>query len=446
MQPETKYAKSGDVNIAYQVVGDGPLDLVFVPGWVSHLEVGWEDPSFARFLHRLASFSRLIMFDKRGTGLSDRVSLNELPTLEQRMDDVRAVMDAVGSERAAVMGVSEGGSMCALFAATYPERTSALVLYAANARHPAHGLTPEQLQPILEAFERGWGQGMAGPMWAPSRAHDQQLMGWLARYGRLGASPGAAVALFRMAAAINIRKVLPAIRVPTLILHRTGDQALPVIESRYMAEQIPGAKYVELPGDDHLPYLGDADAILDEVQEFLTGVRPAPEPDRVLATVLFTDIVGSTQQAAELGDRRWRELLDGYYGLARRELDRFRGREVKTTGDGFLATFDGPARGIRCACAVSDEAARLGLPIRAGLHTGECEMMGDDVGGIAVHIGARVAAQAAAGEVLVSSTVKDLVAGSGLQFEDRGSRTLKGVPEEWRLFAVERGSAVAQAR
>ena len=441
MQPETKYAKSGDVNIAYQVVGDGPLDLVFVPGWVSHLEHAWEEPSNARFLHRLASFSRLIMLDKRGTGLSDRVSLAELPTLEQRMDDVRAVMDAVGSERAALMGMSEGGSMCALFAATYPERTTALVLYAANARHPAHDLTAEQLQPILDAFERSWGQGMAWPMWAPSRADDPQFKEWGARFERLGGSPGAAVSLFRMAAEIDIRHVLPAIRVPTLILHRTGDQALPVMDSRYMAEQIPGAKYVELPGMDHVWFVGDADAILNEVQEFLTGVRPAPEPDRVLATVLFTDIVGSTQRAAELGDRRWRDLLDSYYALSRRELGRFRGREIKTMGDGFLATFDGPARGIRCACAISDSVGQLGLAIRAGLHTGECEMMGDDVGGIAVHIGARVATEATAGEVLVSSTVKDLVAGSGLQFEDRGSHALKGVPEEWRLFAVERASS-----
>ncbi len=444
--PETRYAKSGDVNIAYQVVGDGPFDLVWVPGWVSHLEHAWEEPSYARFLHRLASFSRLIRLDKRGTGLSDSVSPAKLPTLEQRMDDVRAVMDAAGSERAALMGVSEGGSMCALFAATYPERTSALVLYAGNSKHPAHGLADEQLQPILDAFERNWGQGMASAMWAPSRADDPQFKEWTARFERLGGSPGAAVALFRMAAAIDIRKVLPAIRVPTLILHRTGDQAVPVMESRYMAEQIPGAKYVELPGMDHIWFVGDADAILDEVQEFLTGVRPAPELDRLLATVLFTDVVGSTEKAAELGDRRWHDLLDSYYGLARRELDRSRGREIKTTGDGFLATFDGPARGIRCACAVSDSVGQLGLAIRAGLHTGECEVMGEDIGGIAVHIGARVAAEAAAGEVLVSSTVKDLVAGSGLLFEDRGPHRLKGVPEEWRLFAVERGSAAAQAR
>jgi pimeloyl-ACP methyl ester carboxylesterase len=440
MQPETRYAKSGDVNIAYQVVGDGPIDLVWVPGFISHVEVGWEDPSFARFFQRLASFSRLILFDKRGTGLSDRVSVKELSTLEQRMDDVRAVMDAVGSERAALLGYSEGGPMCALFAATYPERTSALVLYGAFTRLTDFRPSADQLQLVLDAMERSWGQESNLHQVAPSRADDQHFKEWWARYERLGASPGAAVAVTRMNFEIDIRHVLPAIRVPALILHRTGDRLVAVERGRNMAEQIPEAKYVELPGVDHLPFIGDADAILDEVQEFLTGVRPAPYPDRVLATVLFTDIVSSTQRAAELGDRRWHDLLDSYYALARRELGRFRGREVKTTGDGFLATFDGPARGIRCACAVSGEAGQLGLAIRAGLHTGECEIMGEDVGGIAVHIGARVSAEAAAGEVLVSSTVKDLVAGSGIGFEDRGPHALKGVPEEWRLFAVERDS------
>jgi pimeloyl-ACP methyl ester carboxylesterase len=440
MQPETRYAKSGDVNIAYQVVGDGPIDLVWVPGFISHVEVGWEDPSFARFFQRLASFSRLILFDKRGTGLSDRVSVKELSTLEQRMDDVRAVMDAVGSERAALLGYSEGGPMCALFAATYPERTSALVLYGAFTRLTDFRPSADQLQLVLDAMERSWGQESNLHQVAPSRADDQHFKEWWARYERLGASPGAAVAVTRMNFEIDIRHVLPAIRVPALILHRTGDRLVAVERGRNMAEQIPEAKYVELPGVDHLPFIGDADAILDEVQEFLTGVRPAPYPDRVLATVLFTDIVSSTQRAAELGDRRWHDLLDSYYALARRELGRFRGREVKTTGDGFLATFDGPARGIRCACAVSGEAGQLGLAIRAGLHTGECEIMGEDVGGIAVHIGARVSAEAAAGEVLVSSTVKDLVAGSGIGFEDRGPHALKGVPDEWRLFAVERDS------
>ncbi|MCH7835430.1 MAG: adenylate/guanylate cyclase domain-containing protein [Chloroflexi bacterium] len=447
MEPGIQYAKTSDgVSIAYQVVGDGPLDLVWVPGFISHLECGWEEPSLARFFHRLASFSRLIIFDKRGTGLSDRVSVKELSTLEARMDDVRAVMDAVGSERAALFGFSEGGAMCALFAATYPERTSALLLYGAFARLMEIQPTTDQIQLVLDAIDRTWGQESNLHQFGPSRADDPQFKQWWTRLMRLGASPGAAVAVTRANFEIDIGHILPAIRVPTLILHRAKDCLIPVERGRSMAEQIPGAKYVELPGVDHLPFLGDADAILDELQEFLTGVRPGPEPDRVLATVLFTDIVGSTERASELGDRRWRDLLDSYYGLARRELDRFRGREIKTMGDGFLATFDGPARGIRCACAVSDSATQLGLAIRAGLHTGECEMMGEDVSGIAVHIGARVAAEATAGEVLVSSTVKDLVAGSGIGFEDRGHHALKGVPEEWRLFAVQRGSAMAQAR
>ncbi len=439
MQPETKYAKSGDVNIAYQVVGDGPLDLVFVHGFASHVEYAWEDPSLARFLRRLASFSRLILFDKRGTGLSDRVSVTELPTLEQRMDDVRAVMDAVGAERAALLGVSEGGPMSTLFAATYPERITALAMYGAFAgRFFGLPASPEHVQPFLDAMERNWGQGFGVFLFAPSVADDESCRQWWARFERLALSPGAAVALVRMNVEIDIRHVLPAIRVPTLVLHRAGDRAVSVEQGRYMAEHISGAKYVELPGDDHAPWIGDQDAILDEIEEFLTGVRPAPEPDRVLATVLFTDIVGSTKRAAELGDRRWRDLLDGYYAVAHKELGRFRGREVKTMGDGFLATFDGPARGIRCACAVSDAALALGIESRAGLHTGECEVIGDDLGGIAVHIGARVAAMADAGQVLVSSTVKDLVAGSGIRFEDRGVHALKGVPGDWQLFAVER--------
>ena len=439
MQPETKYAKSGDLSIAYQVVGDGPLDLVWVPGFVSHLEYGWEDPSLARFFHRLASFSRLIIFDKRGTGLSDRVSVNELPTLEQRMDDVRAVMDAVGSERAALFGFSEGGPMSVLFAATYPERTSALLLYGSFARLMEVQISADQLQPFLDAAERSWGQGMATGMFAPSRVDDPQFKQLWARHERLGGSPGDAVALFRMNMEIDVRHVLPTIRVPTLVLHRTGDQVVPVNQGRYVADHIPGAKYVELPGIDHMPFLGDADAILDELQEFLTGVRPAPEPDRVLATVVFTDIVGSTELTADMGDRRWTELLEGYYALARNELERFRGREIKTMGDGLLAAFDGPARAIRCACAMRESARHIGIDTRAGLHTGECETMGEDIAGIAVDIGARVAAEAAGGEVLVSSTVKDLVAGSGLEFEERGSHRLKGVPDEWRLFAVTGG-------
>ena len=441
MNPETRYAKSGDVNIAYQVVGAGPRDLVLVPGWVSNSEVFWEEPGLSRFLRRLASFSRLILFDKRGTGLSDRVT--DLPTLETRMDDVRAVMDAVGSERAALLGYSEGGPMCALFAATYPARTSALIMIGSYGRRtwaPEYpwGPTPEQHQEFFSKCEREWGGPVGLDARGPSVARDERFRQWWARLLRMGASPGANLALLRMNAEVDVRHVLPAVRVPTLILHSVGDRALDVRASRYMAERIPGAKYVELPGDDHLPWLSDADAILDEVEEFLTGVRHGPEPDRVLATVLFTDIVGATERAVALGDRRWRDLLDSHQALVRRELARFRGHEVDTAGDGFLATFDGPARAIRCACAISDEARQLGLEIRAGLHTGECELIGNKVGGIAVHIGARVAASAAPGEVRVSSTVKDLVAGSGLRFSDRGVHTLKGVPGEWRLFAAAR--------
>jgi pimeloyl-ACP methyl ester carboxylesterase len=438
--PETRYAKSGDVHIAYQVVGDGPMDLVFVPGFVSHVEHWWEHPASASFLRRLASFSRLILFDKRGTGLSDRTA--GVPTLEQRMDDVRAVMDAAGSERAAVFGVSEGGPMSALFAATYPDRTPALVLYGAFAKSigdPDYPWAPpiETYALVLQRLEDSWGTGQSAQFFAPSLAGDEAFRDWWARFERLGASPGAMLALMHMNAEIDVRSILPSIRVPTLVMHVTGDHIARVEGGRYIAERIPGARYVELPGEDHV-MATNADAILDEVQEFLTGVRPAPEADRVLATVLFTDIVRSTERAAELGDRRWRDLLDSYYALARRHLGQFRGREVKTLGDGFLATFDGPARAILCAQAVVDGARAIGLEMRAGLHTGECEMVGEDVGGIAVHIGARVSALASPGEVLVSSTVKDLVAGSGIEFADRGMQALKGVPDEWRLYAVER--------
>jgi pimeloyl-ACP methyl ester carboxylesterase len=442
-QPETKYAKSGDVNIAYQTVGDGPFDLVFVMGWVSHLEYFWDEPSFARFLDRLASFSRLILFDKRGTGLSDRVPDHELPTIEQRMDDVRAVMDAAGSDRAALFGVSEGGPMCAVFAATYPKRTSALVMYGTYAKRiwdPDYpwAPTPEQRQQWYDLLEQGWGGVTDVATLAPSVAQDDRFRQWWATYLRRSASPGAALALAHMNTQIDIRAVLPVIGVPTLVIHRTGDLNIDVGGARWMAGQIPGAKYVELPGADHLPFVGNQDAILDEVEQFLTGSRGAAERDRVLATVMFTDIVSSTKRAHEVGDRAWRELLEQHHALVRRALERFRGREIDSAGDGFLAAFDGPARAIRCACAVRDAVLQLGLEIRAGLHTGECEVLGDKLAGIAVHTGARVAAMAAAGEVLVSSTVKDLVAGSGLEFADRGTHELKGIPGDWRLFAVQR--------
>lgn len=441
IQAETKYARSGDVHIAYQVVGQGPLDLVYVPGWVSHVELAWEEPMLARFLGRLASFSRLITFDKRGTGLSDRVSDDKLPTLEERMDDLRAVMDAIGSGRAAVFGVSEGGNLCALFAATYPERTTALVMFGTFAKRiwsPDYpwAPTPEQRQQEYQFVEREWGKLMDLAHYVPSKIGDEAFVSRLATYLRRAASPGAAVALLRMNTQVDIRGVLPTIRVPTLVIHRTGDRDVNVEEGRWLAEHIPGARFVELPGDDHFPFVGDQDAILDEIQEFLTGIRPAPEADRVLTTVVFTDIVGSTQWAARLGDRAWKELLERHHALVRKELARFRGREVDAAGDGFFATFDGPARAIRCACSIRDGVRQLGIEIRAGLHTGEIELTGDRIRGIAVHIGARVAAAAQPSEALVSSTVKDLVAGSGIRFADRGTHVLKGIPGEWHLFAA----------
>jgi pimeloyl-ACP methyl ester carboxylesterase len=440
MSPETRYAKSGDVHIAYQVTGSGPLDLVVVRGFVSHVEMQWEDPRPARFLTRLASFCRLIVFDRRGTGLSDRVGA--IPTLEERMDDVRAVMDAVGSDRAALLGLSEGGPMCALFAATYPERTSALIMYGAMARFawaPDHpwGRTREEHELRLKMVQQAWGTGASLPRFSPSLVNDESYRKWWAAQERAGASPGAVMAVFEMLWDTDARHVLPTIRVPTLVLHRSGDQVVRVEQGRRIAEGIAGAKYIELSGDDHTPWTGATDAIIDEIEEFLTGVRHGAEPDRVLATVLFTDIIGATERAAELGDRRWRELITQHHVLVRQQLERYRGREIDTAGDGFLASFDGPARAVRCAVAIGHAIRPIDLRIRAGLHTGECEIIGNKLGGIAVHIGARVAALAAPDEVLVSGTVKDLVAGSGLRFQDRGTHGLRGVPGEWRLFAVE---------
>lgn len=439
--PETRYARSGRYHIAYQVVGSGPLDLLFVHGWISHIEHLWEEPSLARFLRRLASFSRLILLDKRGTGLSDPVSLNQLPTLEERMDDVRAVLDAAGSERAALLGTSEAGALNLLFAATYPERTTALILlnsYARLAWSPDYpwGISAGDAESLLQGIEAGWGQGVAFEALVASQADNGAMRSWWARYQRLAASPGAAVTLLRSALDTDTRAVLPAIKVPTLILHRAGDPFTTTDHGRYLADHIPGAKYVELSGRDHLFFSENADQLLAEIQEFLTGVREASHSERVLATVLFTDIIGSTELAARVGDRRWRDTLDGYYAAARRELIRFRGREIDTAGDGIFATFNGPARAIRCARATSEAVRELGIEIRAGVHTGECEVIGEKVGGIAVHIGARVAGKANVNEILVSSTVKDLVAGSGIQFEDHGVHVLKGVPGEWRLFAV----------
>jgi pimeloyl-ACP methyl ester carboxylesterase len=441
VKPDTKYARSGDVNIAYQVVGDGPRDLVLVPGWISNIEVFWEDPGMKRFLERLASFSRLILFDKRGTGLSDRIA--DMPNLETRMDDVRAVMDAVRSPRAALVGYSEGGPMCALFGATYPDRTSALITIGSFARRTWRadypwGPTDEEFGAFIEATVRGWGGPVGFDERAPSIAQDPAARDWWARMLRQGASPGANRALLSMNREIDIRPILGAIRVPTLILHNAGDRAVPVEASRYMAEHIPAAKYVELTGDDHAPWVGNADAIVDEIEEFLTGVRHGAEIDRVLATVMFTDIVDSTRKATELGDRRWRDVLDQHHALVRAEVNRYRGRELDTAGDGFLAAFDGPARGVRAACTISDAVRRLGVDVRVGLHTGECEVLGSKLAGIAVHVGARIASAAHAGEVLVSSTVKDLVAGSGLRFRERGPHELKGIPGAWQLYSVER--------
>ena len=437
--PKTQYAKSGDLHIAYQVTGQGPLDLVWIPGFVSHLECMWEHPWPRRLLERLGSFSRLIRFDKRGTGLSDRVG--SIPTLEQRMDDVRAVMDAAGSERAALFGISEGGPMSILFAATYPERTTALALHGSYARRswaPDHpfGHTGEEWSRAIAAIEDTWGDPAGIDVGAPGATEDVSYRQWWATFQRLAASPGAAVAVMEMNKEIDVRPVLPTIHVPALVLHRKGDRVVHVEQGRYLAAHIRGARLVELPGADHTPWVGDMDPISNEVEEFLTGRRHEVEVDRVLATVLFADVVGSTERAAALGDRKRRELLGEYYALARRELARFRGREVDTAGDGFFAAFDGPARAIRCAEAISAGVEPLGVRIRTGLHTGECEVIGDKVGGIAVHIGARVAGLAGPGEILVSGTVRDLVAGSGIRFEERGAHTLKGVPGEWRLFAV----------
>ena len=456
MTPETRYAKSGDVHIAYQVIGDGPVDLVFVSGWITHVELSWDDPLEAAFRRRLAAFSRLIVFDKRGTGLSDRVPVDQLPILEERMDDVRAVMDAVGSERAALLGVSEGGALSALFAATYPERTAALILYGAFARAGAALLSQDELDARLRELEQNWPDAIDPGIPAPTLAADEGYRQSWRTFLRYAASPGAALALLRMNSQIDLRDVLPAIGVPTLVLYRGDarfghgaaawrqggeDPITPRGEAEYMAEHIPGARLVELPGPDHLPWAGEVEPFLGEVEEFLTGVRTAPEPDRVLATILFTDIVESTALAARLGDREWSSLLERHHALVRRQLERFRGHEIDTAGDGFVASFDGPARGIRCAAAIAESVSALGLSIRAGLHTGEAELVDGKLAGIAVHIAARIAGLAGADEVLVSSTVKDLVIGSRAAFSERGAHELKGIPGEWSLFAVDAAPA-----
>jgi class 3 adenylate cyclase len=437
--PETRYAKSGDVHIAYQVTGQGQFDLVFVPGFISNLDHLWENPVRARFLTRLAAFSRLVLFDKRGTGLSDRVS--NQPSLEQRMDDVRAVMDAAEAKQAALFGISEGGPMSMLFAATYPERTRALALYGSYANFNEWVLPPDRLEEFIGLVERGWGTGITLQAFAPSLAGSEEARRQWAQFERSGASPASVIALMRMNAEIDTRHIAPAIRVPTLVIHRTGDVRVSVLAGRYLGAHIPGAKYVEMPGLDHLFYTGNADLIADEIEEFLTGARPAPELERVLATVSFCDIVDSTRRAEALGDREWRALLDQHDEIAERSIERFRGRKIKSTGDGFLATFDGPGRAVRCIATIGEGLDHLGIKIRGGIHTGEIEIKNSDVGGIAVHIAARVAALAEPGEVLVSGTVRDLVAGSGLRFEERGAKKLKGLSEEVRLFSLERAAA-----
>jgi class 3 adenylate cyclase len=422
-------------------VGDGARDLVLVPGFVSHLELAWEHPPYERFMRRLAAFARVIVFDKRGSGVSDPVG--EAATIEERVDDIRAVMDAADSQRADVFGWSEGATLAAVFGASFPERVSALVLYGSSARGtPAQGypwaITRDAWDLALqEDEEEYWGQGFSLLSLAPSQFDDEVLVRWWGRFERQSMSPTLARAVLRLDIEFDIRAVLPSVQVPTLVLHRSGD-VIPVEGARWLAAQIPAARFVELTGDGHWPWITDPDEVVDELEEFLTGERHERDPDRVLATVLFTDIVGSTERATALGDRRWRDLLDQHDRLVRRELERHRGREVKRTGDGVLATFDGPARGINCARAVCAQVRPLGLEVRAGLHTGECELRNGDVGGLAVHIGARVAEMAGPGEVLVSGTVKDLVVGSGLEFTDRGTHSLKGAPGEWRLYAVEK--------
>ncbi|MFQ5953726.1 MAG: adenylate/guanylate cyclase domain-containing protein [Kiloniellales bacterium] len=438
-RPRTQYTKSGDVTIAYQTVGNGPIDLIYAQGWLTNIEYAWESPDYARFLTALSSFSRLMFFDKRGTGLSDRDV--GLPTLEHVMDDIRAVMDAVGSERTALFGVSEGGNMSTLFAATYPERTLALVLYGCHARgswapdYPWRP-KPEEIEVYLAELERNWGEPFDLEEAAPSVANDESARAWFAAYLRFSASPKTARAITHMHMQIDIRDVLPTVNVPTLVLRRRGDRWSHREEARYLADQIPGARYVELPGEDHMPWWGDQDRSNAEIEEFLTGRRRTPSPERVLLTVLMTDIVGSTEKATELGDQRWKSLLQQHDTVVRRQVRNFQGQEVNTTGDGFVLAFTGPTRAIQCAQAIKRDLQALGLDIRVGLHTGECERRGGDLSGVALHIASRILDIARPGSILVSNTVKDLVVGSGIEFAERGTHALKGVPGDRTLFAV----------
>ena len=439
MAPVARYAKSGDLNIAFTVEGDGPMDLVWIPPWISQVEYLWSEPSLERVMGRLTQFARVITFDRRGSGLSD--PLFGAPTLEDQMDDVLAVMDAAGSSRAAICGTLEGGPMAALFAATFPERTDALVLYATFARAtwaPDYewAWPAEERDRHTEAWLTHWGEGVIAGSVAPSQMADPSFREWAGRLERLAASPSTIRRIFELIGEMDVRDVLPSIRVPTLVMHRREDSFIKVEHSRYIASKVPDARFVELEGGDNMFSVGDSEAVIGEIEEFLTGTRHEREPDRMLATVLFTDICDSTRRAAEMGDRGWRFLLERHDALFRQALDRHRGREVKRTGDGFLATFDGPARAIRCAASVAEAMGSLGLQVRAGLHTGELEVMDGDLGGLAVHIASRVMGAAGPNEVLVSGTVKDLVVGSGIEFEERGEHELRGVPGQWRLYAV----------
>ena len=440
MPPETRYARSGEVGIAYQVVGEGEIDLVVAFPFISHLDLLWENPALAHFVRRLGSFARVILFDRRGVGLSDPVE--GATTLEERMDDVRAVMDAAGCERAALLGMSEGATMCMLFAATYPERTSALVLWGAMAKSTQADDYPwaAPKQALLESNEQliapFWGQGATIDVFSPSLADDPRAREFQARFERQAASPMRVKQLFEMFFDIDVRGTLPLIQAPTLVMHRRGDRVVNRRAGEWLAEQVEGSRFVEFAGADHFPWIGDANPPLETIEEFLTGVRPAPAPERVLATVLFTDIVDSTRLASELGDRRWRDLLEQHQKAVRAQLERYEGREVKTTGDGFLAVFDGPTRAVECARAIATDMPSLGIEIRAGLHSGEVELIGDDVGGIAVHVAARISALAGPGTIFTSRTVRDLATGSGIEFTHQGTHTLKGVTDTWDVYSV----------
>lgn len=440
-EPETRYVQNGDVNIAYQVVGSGDIDIVFVMGWVSHLEYFWKHHLFASFLDRLASFSRLILFDKRGTGLSDRVPINELPTLEQRMEDVHAVMDAVGSERAVLVGVSEGGPMCSLFAATYPERTAALVMigtYAKRIRDEEYPWAPteDQRAAFFDLMQKEWGGPVGIAERAPSMADDAEFREWWATYLRMGASPGAAVALTKMNAEIDVREVLPLIQVPTLVIHRSGDLCLKVEEGRFVAAQIPNAQYVEFGGIDHLPFVGEQEEILDQIEQFVTGVRFAGEYDRVLATVMSVKFADPADERAKWGDAKWQRFVDGSREFVHKQLRLFKGREVSIGDEETLAAFDGPARAVRCASAINDAALQKDVKLQIGLHTGECDVVGDTYSGFAVDLARKVRAESTDSNIIVTRTVKDLVAGSGLEFNELGNKTFDGIDGKWRLFSV----------